>query len=131
MLWYQPTLEKARCDELNGTFVTSSIGRGNARCGPGPSKTPSPSPTGLPMRRMIALFCSFTVKKPEAKNITTSSTMMIWMMKKLLRKASDSACVPGSSGVGGSAAGRPAGGCNGLDSWSLICQFDWTGYGII
>ena len=59
------------------------------------------------MRRMIALYCSLTVKKPDPKNSTTSRTMMIWMMKKLLRKASESACVPGSSAAGGSGAGGP------------------------
>jgi hypothetical protein len=48
--------------------------------------------------------------------------MIIWMMKKLLRKASERACDPESSGVGGSGAGGPAGGFNGLVSCSLICQ---------
>jgi hypothetical protein len=76
---------------------------------------------------MIALFCSLTVKNPDPINTTTSRTMMIWMMKKLLRKASESACVPGSSAVGGSGAGGPAGGFNSLDSCSLICQYDWMG----
>jgi hypothetical protein len=43
-------------------------------------------------------------------------------MKKLLRNASDSACVPGSSPSGGSGGGGLAGGFNGLISCSLICQ---------
>jgi hypothetical protein len=69
---------------------------------------------------MIALYPSLTVKKPDPRNSTTSRTMMIWMIKKLLRNASARACVPGSSAPGNSGARELAGGFNWLGSWSLI-----------
>ncbi len=68
--------------------------------GTGLSKACSPSPTGLPMRKRIALSCGPTVKNPELRNARTSTTMMILTMKKLLRNASDSACDPASSAGG-------------------------------
>ena len=78
----------------------ASMGLGKAQWGPGRSNACSPSPTGLPKRKMIALSCGATVKNPELRNARTSTTMMIWTMKKLPRNASDSACEPASSAGG-------------------------------
>ena len=101
---YQPTVEFADCTALNGIFTTSSIGGGHDQCAPGPSKALSPSPTGLPKRRITARSCGPTVKNPDAKNSTTSPAMRILTIRKLLWSASASAVEPASSGASGTGA---------------------------
>src|SRR5665213_4241507 len=90
------------CCCVIGIFTTSSIGYGSDQCQPAPSSRLSPTPTGLPKRRMTAFSCEPTVKKPEAKNATTISSITTLTIAKLLRSASASACEPAScvSGAG-------------------------------
>src|SRR5437879_40685 len=98
---YHPTVDTTFWMPVIETFTTSSMGYGNDQCRPGPSKARSPSPTGLPKRKMIARSCGPTVKKPDPKNTSTKITITSLMMPKLLRNASDSACEPASIDVSG------------------------------
>lgn len=121
---YQPTEDSAICREVMGMCSTSSMGRGKAQCRPGLSRARSPSPTGRPRRRMTAFSCGPTVKSPEPRKTKASPTMTILTMKKLLRKASASACEPASSTGGGGAGGVGGGALGGVDgrmgSWGFI-----------
>src|SRR5205823_456752 len=94
--------------------TTSSIGEGKAQCGPGPSRAFSPSPTGLPKRRIRAFSWVPTVKKPEARKTTTNATISTFTIAKLLLNASASASVPASSitSGGGGEGGGEGGGAN-------------------
>src|ERR1017187_4888418 len=115
---YQPTVEPTCCSPAIETLMFSSIGYGNDQCSPGPSKAFSPSPTGLPKRRMMARSCGPTVKKPEARKTSTSNTITNLTIAKLLRSASDSAWEPASTGVSGgrTGSGSPLWGW----SWSFM-----------
>src|ERR1035441_8664246 len=115
---YHPTVELTCCSPAIDTLMFSSIGYGNDQCRPGPSNALSPSPSGLPNRRMIARSCGPTVKKPEARNTSRRSTITNLTIAKLLRSASASACEPASTGVSGgrTGSGSPLWGW----SWSFM-----------
>src|ERR1035441_3188033 len=115
---YHPTEELTCCSPAMETLMLSSMGYGSDQCSPGVSRAFSPSPTGRPNRNRIARSWGPTVKKPEARNSSTSNTITTLTMAKLLRSASASACEPASIGVSGGreGAGRSSAECG----WSFI-----------